>query len=765
MRLFSAAVLTLAVSGCAFGQTYTIKTFAGGGLPVHVAGTSATLRAPGSVAVDGAGNLFFSDERDVVLRLDAKTGVVTVAAGNGTSGFSGDNGPAASAQLFNPRSVAVDVAGNLYIADWYNHLIRKVSKGVITTVAGNVAAIYSGDNGPATSAQLENPNSVAVDAAGNLYIADSSDHRIRKVSTGVITTVAGNGTRGFSGDNGPATSAQLWFPLGVTVDAAGNLYIADCINHRVRKVSNGTITTVAGSGVADFKGDNGPATSAQLNNPRGVAVDAAGNLYIADSSNHRIRKVSNGTITTVAGDGTEGFGGDNGPAIRAQLSFPTSVTVDAAGNLYFADRDNNRIRKVSNGVITTLAGGGKRLTNGPATNAQLNAPEGVAVDAGGNLYIADCLNQSIRKVTKGVMTTVAGSGSKGFSGDQGPATSAQLFIPFGVAADAAGNLYIADRFNHRIRKVSNGVITTVAGSGTEGFSGDNGPATSAQLSGPSDVTMDAAGNLYIADSGNDRVRKVSNGVITSVAGSGVADFSGDDGPATSAQLNVYTGIAVDAAGNIYIADKLNHRIRKVSQGVITTVAGSGTKGFSDDDGPATWAQLNVPQGVAVDAAGNLFIADTGNHRIRKVSNGVITTVAGSGEEEGFSGDNGPATSAPLSAPQGIALDAAGNLYIADPVDDRIRVLIPSSASCSASVTPLASSPAAAGGSLAVAVQTGSSCAWAIQSLPEWITFTGSAVATGPGKVTLSVAANSGKVRAATVSIAGVSVPVTQQGTQ
>ena len=682
MRLFSAAILALVASWCAFAQTYTIKTFAGGGLPVNVAGTSATLRAPGSVAVDAAGNVFFVDERDVVLRLDAKTGVVTLAAGNGTSGFSGDNGPATSAQLFTPQGVAVDAAGNLYIADWINHVVRKVSKGVITTVAGDATAIRPGDNGPATSALLENPRSVAADAAGNLYIADSSNHVIRKVSKGVITTVAGNGTRGFSGDNGPATAAQLWFPLGIAVDAEGDLYIADCINHRIRKVSNGVITTVAGTGVADFNGDDRPATSAQLNSPRGVAVDAAGNLYIADSSNHRIRKVSNGVITTVAGNGAEGFSGDHGPAIRAQLDFPTSVTSDAAGNLYFADRDNDRIRKVSNGVITTLAGGGTRVYNGPAINAQLNAPEGVAVDAAGNLYIADCLNQSIRKVSNGKIATVAGSGMSGFSGDRGPATSAQLFVPFGVAADAAGNLYIADRLNHRVRRVSNGLITTVAGSGMGGFGGDNGPATSAQLDSPSDVAVDAAGNLYIADSGNSRIRKVSNGVIATVAGSGVVDFDGDNGPATSAQMNVNSGIAVDAAGNFYIADKLNNRIRKVSKGVITTVAGFGTKGFSGDNGAATEAELSAPQGVAVDAAGNLYIADTGNHCIRKVSNGVITTVAGSGAE-GSGGDNGPATSAQLNSPQGLAVDAAGNLYIADPVDDRIRVLIPSGASHSA----------------------------------------------------------------------------------
>ena len=300
MRPSSAAILALVISGCAFGQTSTIKTFAGGGLPVNVAGTSASLRSPSSVAVDGAGNLFFTDERHVVLRLDATTGVLTLAAGNGTAGFSGDKGPATSAQLnlsgFIYRGdVHVDSAGNLYIAESGNQRIRKVSNGVITTVAGTGTNGFSGDNGPATSAQLSRPAGVAVDAAGN--------HRIRKVSKGVITTVAGSGEQGFSGDSASATSAQLSLPTGVAVDAAGNLYIADLGNRRIRKVSKGVITTVAGNGMQGFSGDNASATSAQLMTPSDVTVDAAGNLYVVDAGNHRIRKVSNGVITTVAGNG------------------------------------------------------------------------------------------------------------------------------------------------------------------------------------------------------------------------------------------------------------------------------------------------------------------------------------------------------------------------------------------------------------------------------------------------------------------------------
>src|ERR1017187_6806789 len=635
MRLLPAAFLTLVMSWSSSGQTYTISTFACRGRPVNSAASSAGLDPISFAAADQAGNVFFVDQGSV-LRLDATTGVLTLAAGIGTPGFSGDDGPATSSQLNSPCGIAVDSAGNLYIADSGNNRIRKVSNGVITTVAGNGTQGFSGDNGPATSAELADPEGVAVDPAGNLYIADSGNQRIRRVSNGVITTVAGNGGCGssgcgFSGDNGPATSAHLSNAEGIAVDSAGNLYIADTYYQRIRKVSNGVITTVAGNGARGFSGDNGPATSAEFSNPEGIAVDSAGNLHIADSYNNRIRKLSNGVITTVAGGGICCVSiGDNGPATSAGLNYPFGVAVDSAGNLYIADTDNQRIRKVKNGVITTVAGiGGYGFSgdNGPATSAQLYWPFGVAVDAAGNVYIADSDNNRIRKASNGVITTMAGNGTPGFSGYNGPTTSAQLNYPLAVAVDLAGSLYIADTYNNRIRKVSNGVITIVAGIGTQGFSGDNGPATSAELDNPWGVAVDSAGNLYIADFNNSRIRKVSNGVITTVAGIGeYYSFSGDNGPATSAGLYSPEGIAVDSAGNLYIADFNNSRIRKVSNGVITTVAGIGEYySFSGDNGPATSAGLYSPEGIAVDSAGNLYIADSGNNRIRKVSNGVITT--------------------------------------------------------------------------------------------------------------------------------------------
>jgi len=327
-----------------------------------------------------------------------------------------------------------------------------------------------------------------------------------------ITTIAGTGVAGYSGDGGQATSTQLNFPLGVNVDAQGNVFVADTSNNRVRKINGGIITTIAGTGTAGFAGDGGQATSAQLNIPGGVAVDAQGNVYIADEDNHRVRKISGGIITTVAGNGVAGYSGDGGQATSAQLNFPHGVTVDAQGNVFIVDTSNNRVRKVSGGIITTVAGNGVAGFSGDggqATSAQLNFPRQVAVDAQGNLYIADTVNHRVRKVTGGVITTFAGTGVAGFSGDGGQATSAQLNFPRGVALDAAGNLYIADD-NSRIRKVSGGVITTIAGTGVAGFSGDGGQATSAQLNFPWGLAVDASGNLYIGDYTNNRVREIQN---------------------------------------------------------------------------------------------------------------------------------------------------------------------------------------------------------------------------------------------------------------
>jgi RHS repeat-associated protein len=342
------------------------------------------------------------------------------------------------------------------------------------------------------------------------------DGTINRNSPSIISTVAGSGAGNFGGDGGLAVNARLGAPQDMVLDAAGNLYIADSYNYRVRKVdTSGIITTVAGTGDYWFYGDGGPAVNASLYYAMGVALDAAGNLYIADMYNHRIRKVdTNGIITTVAGNGVRSYGGDGGPAVDAQLNTPYRVAVDAAGSLYIADTYNNRVRKVdTNGIITTVAGNGTwgfSGDGGPAVDAKLRSPLGLAVDSAGNLYIADSGNNRVRKVdTSGIITTVAGNAGYHYNGDGRPAVDASLYGPSGVAVDAAGNLYIADNDNYRIRKVdTSGTITTVTATGAKGYGGDGGLAVNASLQSPQSVAVDAAGNLYIADAGNNRIRKV-----------------------------------------------------------------------------------------------------------------------------------------------------------------------------------------------------------------------------------------------------------------
>jgi NHL repeat len=329
---------------------------------------------------------------------------INSVAGTGAKGFSGDGGAAISAALANPFSMAADAAGNVYVADRDNHRVRRIdTSGNITTVAGNGEQGFFGDGGLATSATLNTPTAVAVDASGNIYIADSNNNRIRVVANGNINTFAGNGNAGYSGDGGAATSASLYTPRGVAVDANGVVYIADTSNHVVRKVSGGTISTIAGNAQQQgFYGDNGTASSAGLDTPTGVAVDAAGKVYVADSNNHRVRLLSGATLSTFAGNGTAAYSGDGGAATSAAIAFPLGVSLDAMGNILVADSNNHVIRRVgSTGTITTIAGEGEQGFFGDAGGpnaAVLDTPSGV-LPLNGNVFIADLNNQRIRSTS------------------------------------------------------------------------------------------------------------------------------------------------------------------------------------------------------------------------------------------------------------------------------------------------------------------------------------------------------------------------------
>jgi len=653
---------------------------------IHSIETPFLVIQPSQVCCDSLDHIYFADPLNhYVWKLDGNTGTMTKVAGNGTSGSSGDGGPATSAQLNKPEGVCVDGWGNIYIGDTENHRIRKVSlSGNISTVAGTGSHGFSGDGGLAINAELNKPNGVFIDPSGSIFIADTDNHCIRKVdaASGNISTVAGKGGMGgWSPNGGVATNTKLDRPRGVFVDAAGDIFIADTDSCRIRKVdvATGNILGVAGDGFCNYGGDGGPANSAKLNKPRGVFVDAAGNVFIADTENHRIRVVdgATGDIDTLAGTGTAGYSGDGGLATNAQLDSPRGVYLNGAGEMIIADTSNSCLREVDlGGMISTITGTGAPV---------LDHPRQLAMDATGNVYIADTDNERVRKLdTSGWITTVAGTGSGGYNGDGIPATTAELKKPRGVGVAPSGNIYIADRDNHRIRMVeaATGMITTYAGTGSGGNNGDAGWATALELNRPSGVAISTF-LLEIADTDNHRIMEVDGtGWMYVIAGTtGSAGYSGDGGLAINAELKKPHGVFLDEALNIFIADTENHCIRRVDAStlVITTVAGTPeTSGYSGDGGPATAALLKLPEDVFVDGAGNVFIADTENHVIRMVCahDGTIHTLAGDGSK-GYNGDDLPAVTAQLNKPAGIVMAATRGgrkIFISDQDNDRIRML-------------------------------------------------------------------------------------------
>jgi len=698
----AAAVLSLS-TGLANAQApYLISTYAGGlAAPTSVTGIDYALISPNGVVTDAFGNTYISTSYNCVFRLDANRNLSRVA-GNCRTGYSGDGGNALNAQLNNPQGIALDAAGNLYIADQGNQRIRQVTpSGTISTVAGNGTAGYSGDNVPATGSELNNPQGVVVDPSGNVYIADTGNYRIRLVTPGgTITTFAGTGASGSSGDGAAATAATFTSPTSLTLDSKGDLYITDTLASVVRMVNpSGTISHIAGTGTATYSGDGHPAVSAALAYPQGLALDATGDLYIADRANYRVRVIAvDGIITTYAGTNQFGDTGDGGPATSADLFSPVGVATDYQGDLYIADQSEGVVRMVDTSpsrIITTVSGNGGLPFSGDGAAAALAnfaTPWGIAFDASNNMYVADWKNDRARKITTaGVISTFAGNGRLPDSGDGGQATSASV-SPAALAVDpSSGIVYLGDTGVVRAVNIATGKISTVAGSYNNGsvvfgYSGDGGLAVDAELqSYLPGLAVDAQHNIYIADWYNQRVRKITaaTGDIATIAGTGTAGYSGDGNAATSAKLQYPGGLAVDKNGNLYIADSGNCRVRMVTTaGTISTVAGNGTCGNTGDSGAATSAEINYPIAVAVDGNLNLYIAqgnpavNVGN-TIRKVAagTGIITTIAGNGTV-GYSGDAGLATSAQLNNPQGLVVDLVGNVYVSDFGNSAVRVLQP-----------------------------------------------------------------------------------------
>ncbi|MBC7544469.1 MAG: SMP-30/gluconolactonase/LRE family protein, partial [Candidatus Sericytochromatia bacterium] len=669
----------------------TIQRTIGLGVSEGGLATGAALFQPQALALRG-NQLYVSDTLgNRVRRIDQATGLIATAVGTGLGSYlyGPDGLTATAANLTSPVATAWDSLGNLYIADRDANRVRKVSAatGLISTVAGTGTVGSSGDLGQAAAAQVNKPWGLAIDSGDNVYIAENIGHRIRRIAsaTGVITTVAGTGAGGYNVE-GAATTAQINGPTLLAFEPSGNLLLCDRLNHRIRRltVPGGLISTVAGTGAASFTGDGAAANLATLNQPYGVTTDMAGNIYIADGTNHRIRKITlaTGFISTVAGSASAGYSGDGAAATAAQLSTPTAVAVDAGDNLFITEFGNSRVRKVDGGtgVISTLCGISATMFAGDgaaAANSQLRNPQAALYDATGNLYVVDRATTRTRRINAGTgnISTVVGTGTASSTGDTGPAISATISSPSDIVLDSTGNLYITD--SNRVRRMAmpSGIITTVAGNGTAAYNGEGLSPTAARIN-TFCLAIDSTNQIYLSDFANKRIRRFTpgSGTMVTLAGNGTATPGADGVQATASGIVGPGGVAVSGT-TLWFTDFDGHTIRRVNltTGVITTVAGTGVAGDSGDGGPATLAQINRPNRLTLDARGNLYVADFGNHRIRRISafDGLITTVAGTGIA-GWGGESGLATLARLSFPTGINFASDGSMLVSDTYNHQFR---------------------------------------------------------------------------------------------
>ncbi len=613
---------------------------------------------------------------------------LSVLAG-GRGGPGNLDGTRALARFSGPSGVASDGSGNFYVVDTQSHTIRKVvaSTGVVTTFAG-AAGQPGSANGVGTSARFSSPRGIVSDGLGNLLVADTGNHTIRKIvlADGAVSTLAGiAGTAGFL--DGVSASARFSSPYGLAVDASKNVYVADSGNHRIRRIDvTGLVSVFAGSGSRGLL--NGASTNAQFNTPVAVGTDGASNFYVADSGNHMIRRITSGNVTTFAGSGI--LGGKDGTGSAAAFSNPSGLAFDGAGNLLVGDTGNHAVRQIvlSSAVVTTLTGllGASGSADGMGNVARFSNPLGLTSDGAGNLVVADSGNDAIRIVVQSsaAVTTLAGAASQRGSTD-GSATTSRFHTPCGVTQDAAGNLYVADRGNHTVRQFvkSSGSVITLAGAVGNPGSAD-GTGVLARFNEPCGIAYDGSGNLLIADSGNHTLRKlvVGSGVVTTLAGA--AGMSGvADGASAAARFKSPYGLALDGQGNLYVADRDNHTIRQLNlaTGMVTTLAGmAGTPGSADGNG--TTASFNTPYGVVSDNQGRLFVADTGNHTVRQVvmASRAVSTPAGLAGNPGST--NGIAGMARFNRPMGIAWDGAGSLWICDSANGTLRRLLPGSGTVS-----------------------------------------------------------------------------------
>ncbi len=683
-------------------QAFSFTTLAGSASIGAADGTGATARfsGPSGVAADRQGNIYVTDSGNNTIRKITPGGTVTTIAGQIRVKGSAD-GPGTNASFNLPTGIAVDTNGNLYVADEFNDTIRKIApvgtNWVVSTLAGQVGVANLAD-GLGTNALFSTPAAIAVDVAGNVYVADTANDVIRQVNSfGFVSTIAGQPHHPGSA-NGTNNGAQFYMPFGITVDAATNLYVTDGINETVRKIVpvdvGWAVSTIAGQVLVSGSAD-GVGTNAQFSGPAGIAISGGSTLYVADDNNNTIRKLTltgtNWTVSTLVG--LVGVYGDaDGANNNARFHSPIGATVDGAGNIYVADANNNEIRKISpGGVVSTFAGVSTGSADGPGTNALFWSTAAVALDGQGNVYVADYYNCTIRKIaTNGVVSTIAGLAGI-FGSADGTNSTARFYYPSDIALDSGGSLYVADAYNSTIRKITpvgtNWVTSTIAGQ-AEVYGEADGVGSNAFFYVPAGIAVDANTNIFVSDNYGMVIRKVTpvgtDWMVTTIAGLPFTEGS-SNGVGTNAMFYFPRGLAVDNASNVYVADSENNGIRKLSpigtNWLVSTLAGVASI-RANDDGTGTNAHFFFPDDVTFDTTGHLYVMDTYNQTIRKMTlmgtNWAVTTVAG---QIGVTGStDGIGTNALFNYAQSLAFDFTGNLYVADTHNSTIRfgrAIIPS----------------------------------------------------------------------------------------
>ena len=645
-----------------------------------------------------------------IWRID-QDGILHAFAGDGIAGNAGDGGPAIEARFRHPHDLCQDQYGNLYLSDLGNHTIRRIDyhTGIITRVAGSGRIGRGGDGGPAVEAELDCTCGVAVDCDGNVYLASEWTNNIRRIDakTGIVETVFGQHARhypseqgesrpysgkqlslgGYHGDGGPARDAGFYHPEHLAFNSLGDLYVCDNSNDRIRKIDkkSGIINTVLGNGQRASNGDGGPATEASTLMPDAICLDTGDNLYVGEKYGFRVRKVDHdtGVVRTLVGTGEPGFGEEGLLGVNTRCnSVEAGIYADPDGTVFWGDC-SGRLRRCDGetGIVTTVLGGITVHDNEIAIAGFMNGPGGLSVDSNGRIYIADVWNQRIRSIdpSTGLISTIAGSGARAYGGDGGPAVEAHLGNPHDVSADRSGRVVIADTRHGHVRRVDEkGVIHNIAGAAFQWDKGDGGPALSACLVHVLSVTHGPNDDIYIGDAGCGRIRKIDaeTGIITTVAGIGLQGYSGDGSSATRAKIGSPTVIRCDASGNLYFTDDMYHVIRRVDgyTGIITTIAGTGTKGFTPDGSIASESTISSPRGLALDTKGQLYFSDTGNNRVRRITeNNQLETVIGSGK---YGDETEPvsARKASLNEPHGLCFYGNNVLLVSDHFNNRLKVL-------------------------------------------------------------------------------------------